>query len=287
MNAMVLCAGLGTRLRPLTDWRAKPMVPVGDRPAVEHVFDRLGGFRRRVVNVHHRPEDVERWAREHDVAVSREVDLLGTAGGVAHARDLLGEGDVLVWNGDILCELETPALVEAHGASAAEATLAVVPRARGEGSVGLSADGRVVRLRKQSFGEEATGADFIGIHVLGAGLRSGLPPSGCLVGDVYIPALARGARIAAFVANAPFTDIGSISEYVAANRAWLARRGLSSWAAAGSVQNAPIDASIVGEGARIDAPALRCIVWPGAHVREPVVDAIVTPEGVVGYAPPR
>lgn len=287
MNAMVLCAGLGTRLRPLTEWRAKPMVPVGDRPAVEHVFDRLGGFARRVVNVHHRPEDVERWAREHDVAVSREVDLLGTAGGVAHARALLGEGDVLVWNGDILCDLDARALAEAHAASGAEATLAIVPRPRGEGNVGLAEDGRVVRLRKQAFAEEARGGDFIGIHVVGAGLRAGLPASGCLVGDVYLPALARGARIAAHVPGVPFTDVGSIAEYVAANRAWLARRERPSWASPTSVESAPIDGSIVGAGARIDAPVLRCIVWPGTHVREPMTDAIVTPHGVVGYAPAR
>lgn len=287
MNAMVLCAGLGTRLRPLTEWRAKPMVPVGDRPAVEHVFDRLGEFPVRVVNVHHRPEDVDRWARDHDVAVSREVDLLGTAGGVAHARSLLGEGDVLVWNGDILCELDAGALAEAHRASEAEATLAIVPRPHGEGNVGLSADGLVVRLRKQSFGDEARGADFIGIHVIGAKLRAALPERGCLVGDVYIPALARGARIASFEPDAAFIDVGSIAEYVAANRAWLARRGLSSWAASTSVQNAAIDGSIIGEGARVDAPALRCIVWPGAHVRERIEDAIVTPYGVVGYAAAR
>lgn len=286
-NAMVLCAGLGTRLRPLTEWRAKPMVPVGDRPAVEHVFDRLGGLGRRVVNVHHRPEDVEQWARGRGVAVSREVELLGTAGGVAHARALLGEGDVLVWNGDILCALDAGALARAHAASGAEATLAVVPRARGEGNVGLAGDGRVVRLRKQSFGEEARGADFLGIHVLGAALREALPATGCLVGDVYIPALARGVRLGSFEPGVPFTDVGSIAEYVAANRAWLAERGLDSWASPASVQNAPIDGSIVGEGARIDAPARRCIVWPGAHVREPIADAIVTPQGVVGYAPPR
>jgi NDP-sugar pyrophosphorylase family protein len=76
--AMVLSAGLGTRLRPLTEHCAKPLVPVGDRPAIAHVLDRLP-FPVRVLNVHHRPDDLAAWAREHDVAVSTEVDLLGTA----------------------------------------------------------------------------------------------------------------------------------------------------------------------------------------------------------------
>lgn len=281
MNAMVLCAGKGTRLRPLTEWRAKPMVPVGDRPAVEHVTDRLAGFARRVLNVHHRPEDLEAWAAAHGVAVSRERDLLGTAGGVAHARALLGEGDVLVWNGDILAELDPDALARAHAASGALATLALSPRPRGEGTLGLSAEGRVVRLRGQVFGEEAAGGDFTGIHVLGAELRRALPPEGCLVGDVYLPALARGARIMGFSTTAAFTDIGSIAAYVAANRAWLASRGLSSWAAPDVAPGASIVGSVVGAGARIEAPVERCVVWPGTRVREPMRDAVVTPWGAV------
>jgi mannose-1-phosphate guanylyltransferase len=282
--AMVLCAGLGTRLRPLTEWCAKPLVPVGDRPAVAHVVERLAAFPVRVLNVHHRPDDLVHWANAHGVAVSSEIDLLGTAGGVAKARALLGEGDVLVWNGDILCELDVEALLAAHRS---EATLAVVARAKGEGNVGLDDEGRIVRLRKERFGEETRGADFMGIHVIGAALRARLPEKGCLVGDVYIPALARGARIEAHVVDVAFSDIGSIAEYVAANRAWLARRGVSEWSADDARVDAAIEGSIVGAGARIEAPARRCIVWPGAVVRGAIEDAIVTPHGIVGYAPPR
>ena len=270
-SAMVLCAGLGTRLRPLTDEVAKPLVPIGDRPAVAHVVDRLSSFSRRVINVHHRPEELERWAAERNIAVSREVDLLGTAGGLEHAASLLGDGDVLVWNGDILCELDVEALVAAHRW---DATLAVVPRALGTGNVGLADDGRIVRLRKQSFGKETRSADFIGIHIVGAALRAKLPSKGCLVGDVYLPALAKGATLMAHVVDVPFSDVGSIAEYVAANRKWLGAR--TEWAAKDAVVNAPIEGSIVGSGARIDAPAKRCIVWPNTHVRVAVEDAIVT-----------
>lgn len=279
--AMVLCAGLGTRLRPLTEHCAKPLVPVGDRPAVAHVAPRLAAFPVRVLNVHHRPEDLEAWARMQDIAVSREVDLLGTAGGVAHARSLLGEGDVLVWNGDILCDLDVDALVAAHRA---DATLAVVARADGTGNVGIDDEGRIVRLRKERFGVETRSADFIGIHVVGAQLRDSLPASGCLVGDVYLPALARGVELRAHVVDVPFSDIGSIAQYVAANHAWLARRGAKEWAADDADVSAPIDGSIVGSGARVDAAARRCIVWPGAQVREAIDDAIVTPFATLAMA---
>jgi mannose-1-phosphate guanylyltransferase len=281
--AMVLCAGLGTRLRPLTDWLAKPMVPIGETPAVDHIATRLrsGGFERLVVNVFHRPAALHAWAATSGVAISEESELLGTAGGVEHAASLLGSGDVLVWNGDILSELDPRELVASHEASNAAATLAVVPRAAGEGNVGLGRDGRIVRLRKEAFGEELGSADFIGVHVIGAQLRTKLPPRGCLVGDVYIPALREGAKLATHFVGGDFIDVGSLPEYLAANRKWLAARGVASWAAEGAIVAADIAGSVVGAGARIDADAIRSVIWPGAHVRERVESAVVTPQGVV------
>ena len=283
---MILCAGLGTRLRPLTDWLAKPMVPVGDAPAVGHIAAQLrrAGLEHLVVNVHHRSADVRAWAEREAVLVSEEDELLGTAGGVAHAATLLGPGDVLVWNGDILADLDVGALVAKHASLASEATLAVVPRAPGEGTVGLAADGQVVRLRREVFGDEHAGADFIGVHVLGGNLRTRLPTRGCLVGDVYIPALRRGARLASHTVERSFVDVGSHAAYVAANRAWLAARGEPSWVASDAVVTARVDGSVIGAGARIDADAIRCVVWPGAHVSDRIEDAIVTPHGVVRVA---
>jgi mannose-1-phosphate guanylyltransferase len=198
---MVLAAGLGTRLRPLSDLRAKPLVPVGDRPALGHVLERLreAGVVRVVVNAHHRAQDVRAFveAQPGEVAVSEEPDLLGTAGGLAQARDLLGEGDVVVWNADILATVDARALAAAHAREAPAATLVVQPMARGSGSVGLDAGGRVVRLRQERFGDETSGGEFLGIHVLGAALRGLLPPRGGLIEHVYVPALARGAVLRA------------------------------------------------------------------------------------------
>lgn len=277
---MILCAGLGTRLRPLTDQLAKPMVPIGDRPAVAHIADRLrgAGVTRIVVNVHHRPDDLRVWAERADVAVSPEPELLGTAGGIAQAKDLLGAGDVLVWNGDILAEPDLGALFAAH---ASEATLAVVPRPRGEGNVGLAEDGHIVRLRKESFGAEVAGADFTGIHVVGAALRKTLPSRGCMVGDVYLPALRRGARLDAHRVAGTFLDVGSLGAYVAANRAWLGAR--TSWVAPGAEVNAVVTGSIIGVGAKVHADAIDCIVWPKAVVAAPLQRAIVTPAGAVPF----
>src|SRR5262249_15520770 len=162
--------------------------PVGDRPALAHVLERLraAGVARVVVNAHHRAGEVRAFAETQpgDVAVSEEPDLLGTAGGLSHARELLGQGDVLVWNADILATVDARALVEAHAREAPAATLVVQPIACGTGSVGLDAAGRVVRLRSERFGDEASGGEFLGIHVLGAALRALLPPRGGLIEDV-------------------------------------------------------------------------------------------------------
>jgi len=277
---MVLCAGLGTRLRPLTDELAKPMVPVGDLPAVAHVVARvrLAAPSRIVVNVHHRPDDVRAWAEQEHIAVSHEPELLGTAGGVAGASALLGGGAVLVWNGDILSALDPRELLQAGAREvASEATLAVHARPAGEGNVGFGADGRIVRLRKTSFGAEEHGGEFLGIHVVGEALRAVLPDTGCLVGDVYIPALARGARLHAHVTTASFLDIGSVAQYLAANAQWLRARGLVSWAHPSAVVNAKVDGSVIGARAVVDAPALASVVWPGAHVLAACEDAVVTP----------
>ena len=281
--AMVLCAGLGTRLRPLSDELAKPMVPVGDLPAVAHVIARvrLAVASRIVVNVHHRPGDMRSWAADEQIAISEERDLLGTAGGLARAATLLGEGDVLVWNGDILSEIDPRELVSAHAAAGRSvgATLAVRVRPAGEGNVGCDDEGRIVRLRTESFqslGNETHGGDFLGIHVVSGDLRATLPVVGCLVGDVYLPALRRGEHLRAHVTTASFTDIGSIAQYLAANAAWLASRNLSSWSHPTAKVHASIDGSIIGAGATVTAPAIRSVVWPDAHVHSACTDAVVT-----------
>jgi mannose-1-phosphate guanylyltransferase len=277
---MVLAAGLGTRLRPLTESCAKPLVPVGDRPALAHVLDRLrrAGATRLVVNAHHHADQLRAFvAGQPDVAVSEEAELLGTAGGVQRAHELLGEGDVLLWNGDILGDVDARALVAAHRAAA---TLVVQPLAAGQGSVGLGADGRVVRLRRERFGEEDRGGEFLGIYVLGAALRARLPERGGMIEDVLVPALARGEVVRAVLFEGPWRDIGTVGSYLDANLAWLAARGARSWVGPGArvAEGVTLDRAVVGAGAVVEGSGVlsRCVVWPGAHARAPLTDEVVT-----------
>lgn len=297
VSAMVLAAGLGTRLAPLTQHRAKPLVPIGDRPALAHIVDALhaGGVERIVVNAYHRSEDVHAFAvAKGGIAVSDESNgaLLGTAGGVARARTLLGEGDVLVWNGDVLAEPDLAALRQAHADTAdALATLAVLPRPRGEGNIGVGRGGRIVRVRSERapdapFEAEVEGGYFIGIHVLGARLRSRLPAQGCLVSDVYLPALRRGEVLHAFRYEGPFFDVGTLEQYLRANLAWLERRGLDAFRGPGASMDARVtlERSIVGERATVGGGGAltRCVVWPGARAMAPLADAIVVGDLVLG-----
>ena len=284
---MILAAGLGTRLRPLTDLVPKPLVPVGDRPMLAHLVEavRAAGCAPIVANAFHHAEEIERFCAGESVAVSREGELLGTAGGIAAAAPLLGEGDVLVHNGDVLVSLDVGGLLATHRARRAAATLAVVPRPAGEGNIGVDENGRIVRIRTISFAEgEIQGGEFTGVHVLAPRMRDALPGKGCVVGDGYMPHLAaKNADLYMHVAR-NFVDVGSLAGYLRANLEWLAATGARSFVGEGArVEGAVrLDASIVGAGATVggEGALVRCVVWPGAVATAPLEDAVVTTAGV-------
>jgi len=291
LAGMLLAAGHGTRLRPLTDQLPKPLVPVGDRSVAAIISQHLAtaGYQRLVANVHHLPE---RWDRQALAALAlpttlvHEAEILGTAGGVAHAAAALGPGEVLVHGGDILVELDVGALRAFHARHDAFATLAVVGgRPVGEGTVGFDGRGRVVRLRTGRFGQEVSGGDFVGVQLLSAEARAELPRTGCLVGDVYLPALERGRAVMARAVANRFTDIGSPRAYLQANLAWLRARALPSYVGPdANVDDAvTLDEAVIGAGARVRGCGViaRCVVWPGVEVEAPLSDAIVTPTTTV------
>src|SRR5271155_4947301 len=122
MPAMILCAGLGRRLLPLSSWTAKPLVPVGDRPALARILEQVRIFDGpTVLNAHHHADQVRAFLEREDpnVRVSYEKDLLDTAGGVHQGLALLGDAPdaLLVWNGDALVDLDVQALRVAHAMS--------------------------------------------------------------------------------------------------------------------------------------------------------------------------
>ncbi|MBN2194135.1 MAG: NTP transferase domain-containing protein [Polyangiaceae bacterium] len=283
---MILAAGLGTRLRPLTEELPKPLVPLGDRPLLGHIAAQLvaAGHRSALLNTHWLPDAFAPYLDRFGIELSvvHEPTIRGTAGGIAGARDQLGAPPIVIYNGDVVVEppLERLAEVADDGL-----TLVVVPKEVGAGTVGLGADGGVVRIRGQSFGREVGGGDYVGVAAIGARCLARLPAVGCLVGDVALPALRRGECVGSVLHAGDFTDAGTVSAYLAANLAWLARLGRSVWVDPNATvaSGVALSSSIVGEGARVEGTGRveRCVVWPGATARAPLADAIVTPRRVV------
>jgi mannose-1-phosphate guanylyltransferase len=282
---MVLCAGLGTRLRPLTEELPKPALPVGDRPILAHIARSLkvAGLSRIVINTHHLPDAFLRILEslEIEAQVVHEPEILGTAGGVAGARHAFGPAPILVWNGDILAE---PPIAELFAAAGDGLALAVTSRPAGEGTVGLGADRRVVRLRGEIFGEEASGGDYIGVAALGERCLAELPERGCLIGDVALPMLRSGAAIPTVEHAGDFVDIGDLGAYLEANRRFIAQ---SAWGEGWVAEDAEVDrgvrvvGSVVGSRARVtgEGKLESVVVWPGAEAHAPLSNAIVTTGG--------
>ena len=154
-TAFLLGAGLGTRLRPLTENCPKPLLPIGGRPMVLQAMEKLraAGTRRFLINTHHRPEA---WALafpdgrfgDAEVKLVHEPVLLETGGGLANIAGLLDEedADLVVWNGDILSSCDIAAAVAHHRANGGAATLVV--REQGPNrNVRITDEGFVTDLR--------------------------------------------------------------------------------------------------------------------------------------------
>lgn len=158
MRAMVLAAGLGTRLRPLTYELTKPMVPVLDRPVMEHILDLLEdhGITEVIANLHYFPEMI----REHfgdRIAYRYEQELLGTAGGVRACREFFGDEAFLVISGDALTDIDLSAFLARHRDSGGVATLAVkqVADTREYGVVLHDREGRITGFQEKPAPDEA------------------------------------------------------------------------------------------------------------------------------------
>jgi len=155
---MVLAAGLGTRLRPLTYEITKPMVPVLDRPVMEHILDLLDShsFERVIANLHYFPDTIRDHFGER-LQYRYEPELLGTAGGVRGCADFFGDEPFLVISGDALTDIDLGALVARHRQSGGIATLAVkqVADTREFGVVLHDREGRITGFQEKPAPEEA------------------------------------------------------------------------------------------------------------------------------------
>ena len=289
---MVLAAGLGTRLRPLTDLLPKPAVPVAGLPLVRFAFARLraAGARRVVVNAHHLAADMERVAAGSAEAVgvalsvSRESVIAGTGGALREARGLLAGADVIVlWNGDILFDVDLAAVVAAHRESRALATMVLAPMPEGARYATVDVDQGMAVRRIAGIGPGGDGLvplHFTGVHVLSPALLDHVPdhPFSCDVNrSVYPPLLAAG-RVRAVVAGGYWSDLGTPERYLEANLDLLSGGGPVALPGADPLAGAEArDGRVfVAEGASVD---------PSARLRGPVLvsaGVVVSAGAVVG-----
>jgi mannose-1-phosphate guanylyltransferase len=294
---MVLAAGLGERMRPLTELIAKPALPVLNRPLLHWTLEHLAshGVREVVINLHHLPRTIRRVVgngRAFGLAVrySNEAEILGTGGGPRKLRRFLGDEPFLLVNGDVIFDFDLTALVRAHRRSRALATLALRPNPDPSrySPVVTARDGRVLSIAGRPRAARGTASLFTGVHVMDPAVLDRLPlgPSDS-VRDAYFPMLGAGERIQGLRVKGAWYDFGSPALYLRSHAAILAS-GLRGRAGARRVidptakvsTTARIVGSVVGPGCVVEAGATvtGSVLWNGVRVgeRSEVRDSILT-----------
>jgi NDP-sugar pyrophosphorylase family protein len=232
MKAMLLAAGLGERLRPLTETTPKPLLPIAGRPLLvwNLLLLKRHGITEAIINLHHLGEQIvealgdgARYGMR--LAYSHEPTLLGTGGGIKQATPYLKDGPFVVLNGDTLSECDLTALLAAHRAGKAPATLAVRedPDAARWGALTLDVRSRILQIKGEPPIATPTGPAlgpfmFAGIHVLEPTVLDLIPPGPGSIMDVYLSLLRRGGPLQGYRLSGYWSDIGTPARYAQAQR---------------------------------------------------------------------
>ncbi|MEP7148778.1 MAG: NDP-sugar synthase [Acidobacteriota bacterium] len=290
MKAMILAAGFGTRLFPLTIDRTKPAIPFLGKPLVGYVAEYVAkfGFTDIVVNLHHQPDSVRsalgdgsRFGVHIDYTVE-EPEILGTAGALDNARHLLGDEPFLIVNGKIISDIDIAAAVETHNSSGALATMVLKPNVKREKFTIVETEQGLVtgfgEMAKPLTEEEirdiehetATPLMFTGIHILNPRVFEYIP-SGVysdIVPVVYRPALAKGEKIAAHVAEGNWYELSTIPRYLDISLAMMDGVDVFKGEGCSVAPSATIRDSVLWDGVTIgaDVNLYRTIIADGVSV---------------------
>src|ERR1700753_1427181 len=275
MRSMILAAGYGTSLWPLTIDRAKPAIPFMGRPLVGYVAEYLArfGFKEIVVNLHHRPESVRDalgdgrrfGVRFHYI---EEPSILGTGGALDNARGLLDADTFVVVNGKIATDVNLEDALRTHRRTGALATLVLrANAARERYSKVLVSEGLVAGFgaspASDNVGDNQIDNQvplmFTGIQILDPRIFEYIPRGvfSHTVTDTFIPAIARGERIAAHVAEGFWYELSTVRRYLETSVALMKREARDVEVGAGTSisESAGVVESVLWENVRLSAGA--------------------------------
>ncbi len=275
---MILSAGYGTRLWPLTEDRTKPAIPILGKPLVGYVAEYLAqyGCDEIVVNLHHRPESVRQALGDGSkfgvkLTYVEEPEILGTSGAVDNARSLFANDTFIVVNGKIITDIDLQAALDTHRRTGAIATLVLLPNAACEKfSVVKTADGCLSGFggmpSPDEFSETNPPLMFTGIQILEPRILDYIPRGvfSHSTTDVYPQAVAAGERVSIHVATGRWLELSTIQRYLDISLLLLGERGQT---------------TTVGEGGDIsrEADVSEAILWDnvvvesGARVRRAIL----------------
>jgi NDP-sugar pyrophosphorylase family protein len=281
LQAVILAGGMGTRLRPLTLNRPKPVVPLMNVPFLHHQLALLAahGITDVILSISHMPEVIREVMGDGSRAGVRlryvvEAEPLGTAGGVRNAADLVA-GRVVVLNGDVLTDVDLGAMLAAHEARRAQASIYLTPveNPTAYGLVELDPDGRVHRfLEKPGWDEVTTNTINAGIYVLERELLDWIPKGQTysMEREFFPLLLERQVVFVGHVPRAYWLDIGTAAKYLQGHQDLLDRLVQTHVPPAGRT----VAEGWVHPGAEVHATArLRApvVVGPGCHIGKDVV----------------
>ncbi|HEX4255691.1 MAG TPA: mannose-1-phosphate guanyltransferase [Streptosporangiaceae bacterium] len=297
MKAVVMAGGEGTRLRPMTANQPKPLLPVANRPIMEHVLRllRRHGFTDTVVTVQFLAALVRNYFGDGEdfgmgLQYATEEMPLGTAGSVKNAEDALRDEPFLVISGDALTDIDLTAMVRFHKEQGALVTVGLtrVPDPLEFGIVIADEDGRIQRfLEKPTWGQVFSDTVNTGIYVMEPEVLAEVPPGESVdwSADVFPAMLKRGAPLFGYISNGYWEDVGTHESYLKAQADVLAGRVQA------DIDGFEVSPGVwVAEGAEVDPEAVLrgplCIgdyakIEAGADIREYTVigSNVVVKEG--------
>ena len=305
MRAMVLSAGYGTRLWPLTEDRTKPAIPILGKPLVGYVAEYLShyGIEDIVVNLHHRPESVRQALGDGSrfgvtLRYVEEPEILGTSGALDNARDLFQQNTFVVVNGKIITDIDLQSALETHRRMGAIATLVLLENSRRERfSVVHTSEGLITRFGGMPDSELDVDRPlmFTGIQIMEPRIFEYIPRGvfSDSVSVVYPGAIAAGERVAAHVTTGKWRELSTLQRYLDISVEMLKERGQTNSIGAGCLvaDDADVSESILWDDVTIEAGSKvkRAILADDVRLEKGslIENAVVVPRWLIeGKTPP-